>query len=72
MYVVKTDDKVKEVNLVIETKDYLTEDKIPSDQRFEINCAREFFNKLQEDNYNVQYKVQLRTTQMLDILRNLE
>lgn len=71
MYVIKTDYKVKEVNLVIETKDYLTEDKIPSDQRFEINCAREFFNKLQEDNYNVQYKVQLRTTQMLDILRNL-
>ncbi len=71
MYVVEKDDKVKEVNLVIETKDYETEDKIPSDQRFEINCAREFFNKLQEDNYNVQYKVQLRTTQMIDIIKNL-
>ena len=71
MYVVEKDDKVKEVNLVIETKDYETEDRIPSDQRFEINCAREFFNKLQEDNYNVQYKVQLRTTQMIDIIKNL-
>ena len=65
------DNKVKEINLVIETKDYESEDKIPSDQRFEINCAREFFKKLQEDNYNVEYKVQLRTTQMLDIIRNL-
>lgn len=71
MYVVEKDNKVKEVNLVIETKDYETEDKIPSDQRFEINCAKEFFNKLQEDNYNVQYKVQLRTTQMIDIIKNL-
>lgn len=71
MYVVEKDDKVKEVNLVIETKDYETEEKIPSDQRFEINCAKEFFKKLQEDNYNVQYKVQLRTSQMIDIIRNL-
>ena len=71
MYVIEKDNKIKEVNLVIETKDYETEDKIPTDQKFEINCAREFFNKLQEDNYNVQYKVQLRTTQMLDIIKNL-
>ena len=71
MYVVEKDDKVKEVNLVIETKDYETEEKIPTDQRFEINCAKEFFKKLQEDNYNVQYKVQLRTSQMMDIIRNL-
>lgn len=72
MYIVKRNDDVKEINFVIETKDYETEDKIPSDQRFEINCAREFFNRLQEDNYNVQYKVQLRTTQMLDIIKNLK
>lgn len=71
MYVVENDNKVKEINLVIETKDYESEDKIPSDQRFEINCAREFFKKLQEDDFNVEYKVQLRTTQMLDIIRNL-
>ena len=71
MYVVEKDNKVKEVNLVIETKDYETEDMIPSDQLFKINCARAFFNKLQDDNYNVEYKVQLRTTQMLDIIKGL-
>ena len=71
MYVVEDDNKVKEINLVIETKDYETFDKIPSEQKFEINCAKEFFNKLQEDNYNVKYKVQLRTSQMIDIIRNL-
>ena len=71
MYIIKRDDDVKEINLVIETKDYETFDKIPSEQQFEINCAREFFNKLQEDNFNVQYKVQLRTSQMLDIFKNL-
>ena len=71
MYVVKRDNDVKEINLVIETKDYDTFDKIPSDQQFEINCAKEFFEKLQEDKYNVKYKVQLRNSQMLDILKNL-
>jgi type III restriction enzyme len=71
MYIVKKNNDVKEINLVIETKDYETEDKIPSDQRFEINCAREFFNKLNNDNYNVKYKVQLRTSQMIDIIKNL-
>lgn len=71
MYVVKRDNNIKEVNLVIETKDYDTFEKIPSDQQFEINCAEEFFNKLKEDNYNVQYKVQLRNSQMLDIIKNL-
>lgn len=71
MYVVKRDNDIKEVNLVIETKDYDTFEKIPSDQQFEINCAEEFFNKLKEDNYNVQYKVQLRNSQMLDIIKNL-
>lgn len=71
MYIVKRDNDIKEVNLVIETKDYNSFDKIPPDQQFEINCAKEFFKKLQEENYNVQYKVQLRTTQMLDIIKNL-
>lgn len=36
-----------------------------------MNSAREIFNRLQEDNYNVQYKIQLRTTQILDIIKNL-
>lgn len=71
MYVVKRDNDIKEVNLVIETKDYETFDKIPPDQQFEINCAKEFFKKLKEDNYNVQYKVQLRTSQMIDIIKKL-
>lgn len=71
MYVVKRDNDVKELNLVIETKDYKNYDEIPSEQQFKIECAKKFFEQLKEDGYDVKFKVQINNTKMLDIIKSL-
>lgn len=71
MYVVKKNDGTKEINLVIETKDYDSKDKIPPDQKFKIDCARKFFEMLKEDGYNVKFEVQINTTQMSNLIKRL-
>lgn len=71
MYVVKRNNDVKELNLVIETKDYKSYDEIPSDQQFKIECAKKFFEQLKEDGYDVKFKVQLNNTQISNLIKNL-
>lgn len=71
MYVVKRDNDVKELNLVIETKDYKNYNEIPSDQQFKIECARKFFEQLKEDGYDVKFKVQINNTQISNLIKNL-
>lgn len=71
MYVVKRENDIKEINLVIETKDYKTEEDIPSEQKHKIKCAERFFEQLKEDGYDVKFKVQINNTQMSNLIRNL-
>lgn len=71
MYVVKRDNDIKEINLVIETKDYKTEEDIPSDQKYKIKCAERFFEQLKEDGYDVKFRVQINNTQISNLIKNL-
>ena len=71
MYVVKRDNDIKEINLVLETKDYKTEDDIPSDQKYKIKCAKRFFEQLKEDGYDVKFRVQINNTQISNLIRKL-
>jgi len=71
MYVVKRDNDVKELNLVIETKDYKNYNEIPSDQQFKIECAKKFFEQLKEDGYDVKFRVQINNTQISNLIKNL-
>ena len=71
MYVVKRDNDIKEINLVLETKDYKTEDDIPSDQKYKIKCAERFFEQLKKDGYDVKFRVQINNTQISNLIRNL-
>ena len=36
MYVIKRENDIKEINLVIETKNYKTEENIPLDQQYKV------------------------------------
>ena len=71
MYIIKKGDGTKEINLVIETKNYKTEDEIPLDQKYKIKCAKIFFKQLEEDGYNVKYRVQISNTQITNLIKNL-
>ena len=71
MYVVKRDNDIKEINLVIETKNYETEDDIPPDQKYKIKCAEKFFEQLKEDGHDVKFRVQVKNRSILNILKNL-
>ncbi len=71
MYIIKKENNLKELNLVIETKDYLTEDGIPPDQKYKIKCAERFFEQLQAEGFNVKFKLQIKNTQLSAIIKNL-
>ena len=71
MYVVKRDNDIKEINLVIETKDYKIDDDIPPDQKYKIKCAKRFFEQLKEDGYDVKFRVQVNNTQISNLIKNL-
>ena len=62
---------IKEINLVIETKDYKTEEDIPFDQKYKIKCAERFFEQLKEDGYDVKFRLQINNTQISTLIRNL-
>ena len=71
MYIINNDNGVKEINLVIESKDYNTRDSIPMDQQYEIETAKLFFEQLKKDGFNVEYKLQLHNDQISKIIKNL-
>jgi len=71
MYIVKKSGKVSEVNLVIEAKGYDNPDDIPVDELFKIKCAEVFFEQLKKDGVNVEFKTQINTDKMYQIIKEL-
>lgn len=71
MYVVKRKDGTKELNLIVETKDYEVEQQIPEDQKFKIRCAEVFFKNLEVAGYKVFFRSQLKHDQIGTIIRDV-
>lgn len=71
MYVIKKAGKVSEINLVIESKGYDKADDIPVDELFKIKCAEAFFKQLEKDGVKVEFKTQINTDKMYNIVKEL-
>lgn len=71
MYIVKKDGKVSELNLVIESKGYNKSEDIPVDELFKIKCAEVFFKQLEKDGIKVEFKTQINTDKIYNIVKEL-
>ena len=71
IYVVKKNGQVSEINLVIESKGYDKFDDIPVDEVFKIKCAEVFFKQLEKDGVKVEFRTQINTDKMYNIIKEL-
>lgn len=71
MYVVNRKDGKKELNIVIETKDYSSETNLRKEEDMKINCAKKFFNQLTLDGYSVSFEKQLNNVGVMSIIEEI-
>jgi type III restriction enzyme len=71
MYLVEKKNGEKELNLVVETKDVPNINTLREEEQIKINCAKEFFKQLQDDNIKVHFETQLNDRTMLQIIEGL-
>lgn len=71
MYVVNKNDGRKELNIIIESKDYKSEADLRGEEAMKINCAERFFNQLTLDGYQVSFKKQLNTNGVKSIIEEI-
>lgn len=71
MYVVKNISGVKELNIVVETKDVENKSGLRPIEQLKINCAKTFFETLSQDGYTVHFRDQLNNTQMAQIINEV-
>ena len=71
MYVVNKKDGQKELNIVIESKDYKSESDLRVEEAMKINCAEKFFNQLTLDGYTVSFKKQLNNNGVKSIIEEI-
>jgi len=69
IYVVKKDGEISELNLVIESKGYDKKEDIPPDEAFKIKCAKAFFKQLDKDGIKVEFKTQINTESIYNIVK---
>ncbi len=71
MYVVNKKDGQKELNIVIESKNYESESDLRGEEAMKINCAEKFFNQLTLDGYTVSFKKQLNNNGVKSIIEEI-
>ena len=71
MYVVKKADGTKELNIVIETKAYVKESLISTDENTKISCADEFFKAMTASGYTVHFRKQINSKTVKSIINEL-
>jgi type III restriction enzyme len=71
MYVVNKNNGLKELNIVIESKDISNEAVLRGEEAMKINCAEKFFNQLTLDGYKVSFKKQLNTNGVQSIIEEI-
>lgn len=71
MYVVKKSSGMKELNIVIETKQVEGKSSLRAEEDMKISCAKQFFNQLTLDGYKVLFKTQLNNNGVKSIIEEI-
>lgn len=68
MYVVNKKDVMKELNIVVETKDVENRKDLRGIEGDKIQCAEVFFNQLKLDGYDVKFRTQLNNQKIKSVI----
>ena len=71
MYVVERENGKKELNIVVETKDVVSEAELRPEETVKIACAKHFFKCMQDAGINVHYRTQIKRQDIGDIIREI-
>lgn len=70
MYVVKRENGIEDLNLIVETKD-VNEDDLRAKEKLKITCAKVFFENLKNEGYKVFFKKQIKKEDMGKIIEKV-
>ncbi len=70
MYIVKKDNDYQ-LNLIVETKDVKKNSDIRGEEEHRIFAAKEFFKQLKADGLNISFKKQIKSDDIIKIIRDL-
>lgn len=70
MYVIKKDGKY-EINLIVETKDVDRDSSLRGNEKLKIESAKKFFETLKNDGINVSFEKQLKTDDIVMMIKKL-
>ena len=71
MYVIKNKDGSLQYNFVIETKDVSSNGALRDDEKKKILCGYEFFKQLEAEGYNVIFKEQVKTDNIVAMIKKI-
>lgn len=71
MYVIKNKDGSIQYNFIIETKDVSSNGSLRDDEKKKILCGIEFFKQLQKEGYNVTFEEQLKTDNIVAMIKKV-
>ena len=72
MYVVQRKDGSKELNIIVETKDIVSEYDLRGTERAKINSAEIFFDQLKLDGYRVHYQRQIQGKSIQQLIAEIQ
>ena len=70
-YVIKKEDN-ETLYLVIETKGYENDSKIPESEKHKIESAKKFFEALKKRGLNIEYRTKLNRDRLIEIIKGIE
>lgn len=71
MYVIDKKDGTKELNLIIESKNVMSERDLRTSENYKIECAKKLFDDLEKEGINIKFRKQLNTDTIGTIVNSL-
>ncbi len=71
MYVVKRENGIEDLNLIVETKDVNEESDLRAKEDLKIACAKVFFENLKNEGYKVFFEKQIKKEDMGKIIEKV-
>lgn len=71
MYVINSEDSKYEINFIVETKDVVDDKGLRREEEYRIKSAEKFFETLQKENLNVVFKKQLKSDDIVAMIKGI-
>lgn len=71
MYLVNNKNGTSELNLIVESKDVSSDRDLRNEELYKIECAKKFFNELENEGVNIKFRKQLKNDHISNFIKEL-